>query len=72
MAVRALDLRGTAELLSQRHVVTPDNSTLIIGESFAGRFTAFDIDAAGSLSNRRAWAEGLGRAERSSAGGSSR
>ena len=41
-------------------VVTPDNSTLIIGESFAGRLTAFDIDAAGSLSNRRMWAEGLG------------
>ena len=41
-------------------VVTPDNSTLIIGESFAGRLTAFDIDAAGSLSNRRVWAEGLG------------
>ncbi len=41
-------------------VVTPDNSTLIIGESFAGRLTAFDIDAAGSLSNRRVWAEDLG------------
>lgn len=41
-------------------VVTPDNSTLIIGESFAGRLTAFDIDAAGSLSHRRVWAEGLG------------
>jgi sugar lactone lactonase YvrE len=41
-------------------VVTPDNSTLIISESFAGRLTAFDIDAEGSLSNRRVWAEGLG------------
>jgi sugar lactone lactonase YvrE len=41
-------------------VVTPDNSTLIIGESFAGRLTAFDIAADGSLSNRRTWAEGLG------------
>ena len=41
-------------------VVTPDNSTLIISESFAGRLTAFDIDAAGTLSNRRVWAEGLG------------
>ena len=41
-------------------VVTPDNSTLIIGEFFAGRLTAFDIDDAGSLSNRRVWAEGLG------------
>ncbi len=41
-------------------VVTPDNSTLIISESFAGRLTAFDIAADGSLSNQRVWAEGLG------------
>lgn len=41
-------------------VVTPDNQTLIISESFAGRLTAFDIDPDGSLSNRRVWAEGLG------------
>jgi len=41
-------------------VVTPDNSTLIIAESFAGRLTAFDIAADGSLSNRRVWAEDLG------------
>ena len=41
-------------------VVTPDNSTLVISESFAGRLTAFDIDADGSLSHRRVWAAGLG------------
>jgi sugar lactone lactonase YvrE len=41
-------------------VVTPDNSTLIVAESFAGRLTAFDIDPNGGLSNRRVWAEGLG------------
>jgi sugar lactone lactonase YvrE len=38
-------------------VVTPDNSTLIIAESFAGRLSAFDIAADGSLTNRRVWAE---------------
>jgi sugar lactone lactonase YvrE len=38
-------------------VVTPDNSTLIIAESFAGRLSAFDIDEDGGLSNRRVWAE---------------
>jgi len=43
-----------------RMVVTPDNATLIISESFAGRLTAFDIDEDGSLSNRRSWAEGVG------------
>ncbi len=38
-------------------VVTPDNSTLIVAESFARRLTAFDIAADGGLSNRRVWAE---------------
>jgi sugar lactone lactonase YvrE len=41
-------------------VVTPDNKTLIISESFARRLTAFDIEADGGLSNRRVFAEGLG------------
>jgi sugar lactone lactonase YvrE len=41
-------------------VVTPDNETLVIAESMAGRLTAFDIAADGGLSNRRVWAEGLG------------
>jgi sugar lactone lactonase YvrE len=38
-------------------VVTPDNTTLIVAESFTGTLTAFDIAADGSLVNRRAWAE---------------
>jgi sugar lactone lactonase YvrE len=38
-------------------IVTPDNSTLIVAESFAGRLTAFDIAADGGLSNRRPWAQ---------------
>jgi sugar lactone lactonase YvrE len=41
-------------------VITPDNATLIIAESFAGRLTAFDITADGSLTNRRTWAEKIG------------
>jgi sugar lactone lactonase YvrE len=41
-------------------VITPDNQTLIISESFTGRLIAFDIADDGSLSNRRVWAEGLG------------
>ena len=40
--------------------VTPDNSTLVIAESFAARLTAFDIDDDGGLSNRRVWADGVG------------
>jgi len=38
-------------------VVTPDDSTLIVAESYAKRLTAFDIAADGSLSNRRVWAD---------------
>jgi sugar lactone lactonase YvrE len=41
-------------------VMTPDDRTLIISESFAGRLTAFDIDSDGGLSGRRVFAEGLG------------
>jgi len=41
-------------------VITPDNRTLIIAESFAGQLTAFDIDPGGGLSGRRVFAGGLG------------
>jgi len=41
-------------------VVTPDNSTLIVAESFARTLTAFDIAPDGSLSNRRVWASEIG------------
>jgi sugar lactone lactonase YvrE len=44
--------------------VTPDDSTLIVAESYGNRLTAFDIAADGGLSNRRLWA----RARRGSAG----
>jgi len=38
-------------------VITPDGKTLIVGETFGARLTAFDIGADGSLKNRRVWAE---------------
>ncbi len=37
--------------------VTPDNSTLIVAESYGRKLTAFDIEADGDLSNRRVWAD---------------
>jgi len=37
--------------------VTPNNTTLIVAESYGERLTAFAIAADGSLSNRRTWAE---------------
>jgi sugar lactone lactonase YvrE len=36
--------------------ITPDGSTLIVGESFASRLAAWDIEPDGNLSNRRVWA----------------
>ena len=41
-------------------VITPDNRTLIIAESFAGRLTAFDIGPDSGLSHRRVFADHLG------------
>jgi sugar lactone lactonase YvrE len=38
-------------------LVTPDNSTLIVADSYAKRLTAFDIEEDGGLSNRRVWAD---------------
>lgn len=37
-------------------VITPDGATLIVGESFASQYTAFDLDEDGTLSNGRVWA----------------
>ena len=38
-------------------VITPDGATLIVGESYGGCLTAFDVGADGGLSNRRVWAK---------------
>ena len=38
-------------------LATPDDATLIVAESYARRLSAFDIEADGSLSNRRVWAD---------------
>jgi sugar lactone lactonase YvrE len=52
------DARIVAEEMSFPNgtVITPDGGTLIVGETFAARLTAFDIDPDGSLANRRVWA----------------
>ena len=38
-------------------LMTADNSTLIVAESYAKRLAAFDVAADGSLSTRRVWAD---------------
>lgn len=37
-------------------VITPDGKTLIVGETFGGQLSAFDIETDGSLANKREWA----------------
>jgi hypothetical protein len=55
--------QGTARLVADGlafpngMLVTPDNATLIVAESYGKKLTAFDIEDDGSLSNRRGWAE---------------
>src|SRR5712692_10602095 len=54
---------GTASLVAEGisfpkgMAVTPDNSTLIVAESYGNQLTAFAIAASGSLSHRRVWAD---------------
>lgn len=38
-------------------VVLPDDTTLVVAETWAARLTAFDILESGSLGNRRVWAD---------------
>jgi sugar lactone lactonase YvrE len=38
-------------------VITPDEKTYIVGETYAARLSAFDIQPDGALSNRRVWAQ---------------
>ena len=43
-------------------VITPDGSTLIVGQTFGGDYVAFTIGDDGSLTERRQWAEITGTA----------
>lgn len=38
-------------------VITPDGTTLIVGETMASRYTAFNVELDGSLTGRRVWAD---------------
>lgn len=54
---------GTASVVAEELefpngcVITPDGGTLIVGETFGGRLTAFAVSADGTLSGRRLWAK---------------
>jgi sugar lactone lactonase YvrE len=53
------DARSVAEdlLFPNGTVITPDGRTLVVGESFGARLTAFDVAPDGSLAGRRLWAQ---------------
>jgi sugar lactone lactonase YvrE len=51
-----MSLASAAMVFPNGSVITPDGNKLIVAESFGPRLTAFDIDADGSLTGRRIWA----------------
>ncbi len=58
-----VDLDGSARVAADElmfpngTVITPDGRTMIVGESFGARLTAFDVADDATLSNRRVWAQ---------------
>jgi sugar lactone lactonase YvrE len=48
---------ATGMLFPNGSVVTPDGSTLVVGETFGCRYSAFTIAADGRLTERRVWAQ---------------
>jgi sugar lactone lactonase YvrE len=58
-----VDPDGTASVAAEDlafpngSVITPDGRTLIVGETAGSRYTAFTIEADGSLADRRTWAQ---------------
>jgi sugar lactone lactonase YvrE len=58
-----VDEEGTASIAAPNlmfangTVITPDNKTMIVGETFGACLTAFDIAEDGTLSNKRQWAD---------------
>jgi sugar lactone lactonase YvrE len=61
-----VDLDGTVTLAAEDlafpngSVITPDGSTLLVGETMGSRYTSFRIEEDGTLTNRRIWAEMAG------------
>jgi sugar lactone lactonase YvrE len=62
-SVKRVDPDGTVTVVAEDlrfpngSVITPDGGTLIVGETWGNRFTAFDIADDGSLTHRRVWVE---------------
>ncbi|MGY1986884.1 SMP-30/gluconolactonase/LRE family protein [Blastococcus sp. SYSU DS0669] len=62
-SLKRVDPDGTVTVVAEGlrfpngSVITPDGGTLIVGETWGNRFSAFDVAADGSLGPRRTWAE---------------
>lgn len=62
-ALKRVDPDGTVSVAAEGlrfpngSVITPDGGTLIVGETWGNRLSAFDVAADGSLGPRRTWAE---------------
>ena len=53
----SVEVAAEAMAFPNGSVITPDGSTLIVGQSFGGDYVAFDIEKDATLTNRRVWAE---------------
>ena len=51
-----VEVAATGMRFPNGSVITPDGSTLIVGQSFGGNFVAFTIDDDAALGHRREWA----------------
>ncbi|RLN90963.1 hypothetical protein BBJ28_00022946 [Nothophytophthora sp. Chile5] len=52
----SIRVEATGVVFPNGMVITPDGKTLIVGETFEGRLTAYDINEDGQLTNGRLWA----------------
>ena len=58
-----VNINGDAKIIERNldfpngTVITPDGKKMIIGETYGGRLTSFDINSDGSLTNRQIWAQ---------------
>jgi sugar lactone lactonase YvrE len=52
-----VEVAATEMAFPNGSVITPDDSTLIVGQSFGGDYIAFTINDDATLSDRRQWAE---------------
>jgi sugar lactone lactonase YvrE len=53
----AVSVAARDMLFPNGSVISPDGRTLIVGETAGARYTAFSIEADGSLADRRVWAQ---------------